>query len=333
MVKLREFFNKYFIHIIPINQRFFIKVRKPGTKITKENIILNYIHHSPYKSGDIIFFKDKTNIYIWFTKEKLQGRKIFIPEGFLIYKNYAPKLRDAIITKKLGNGYGIIITKNRTITAQLFKNSLTKKDLELLEKEHSLKNAELINVNETKDYNFTPEILRFFINNFDHDFKKTLSYIYEEIKLPVIIFLLLINIFDLFTFEYISTILKNKEKKLKVLEKHNEKVIDKFNILERESDFFRKFSESELAYPSIYTVLSTISKIMIKNNSIIKEYHQYGNQINMLVISSSPSSIINDLSDTNYFSSIQIINVSQYVGTNKEIANINLLLKRKIKNG
>ncbi len=332
MAKLKFKLFKKFIHIIPIEDTYFVKKDVPDVKLNKEIVQLNYGLISPFKNGDIIFYKDRKNLYIWFTKHKLKTKKLCIPEGFLAHKKYKEK-KEAILIKDIKNGeYGIVIIKNGTIIAQFSKNGEPDNQfIEILNKEYSLQKPEIVSFgpNSTGIELNAKDISRF-LNSFDINTKSVLMNLYEEIKIPVIVLLILLNTLDVFMYQYVSNTIKKKKTELNKLIKTNKTIKKQFTVLEKESNFVKHFINTELKYPNLLSVLSVITKSAAKSNAIIKTYRQSNNIINLWVISSSTSSFVNSLIATKYFYNVQVITISQYPkDTTKELGEISINIRAK----
>ncbi len=333
MAKLNLKILKPFVQIIPEKQTYFTKKEIPDIQLNKETIRLNYNHLSPFKDGDIIFYKDKRSLYIWFTKNKIETRKICIPEGFLTYKEYSNQ-KDVIIIKKLkDNTAGITVIKNNVLTAQFFKNIITDDFIEILKKEYALKNPKIQKINGTEKsaiYINIEDIIKF-ANSVNISLQSILINIYEQLKVPTIVFLAFLNIFDFLIYQHITGILKDKNIELSRLETSNRAIKEKFSFLEQESNFFKKFIESEFKYPDLYSILSVITNSMAQNNAIITIYRQSYNAVDLWLVSKSVSLVVNSLINTGYFNDIQVISVSQfYEDKTKEVGHLELKIKARV---
>lgn len=328
MAKLEYLLSKYLINTIPIEDTYFIKTKIPDIKLNKDLVFLNYSLLSPFKDGDVVFYKDKKNLYIWLTKNRLNSKKIHIPEGFLLYKTYKDKKDSIIIKKTQKDNWGIVVVKDGDISTQFFKKDLEETYIDLLKKEHSLSDPEIIKIDKNKEYKTNIDDIIKFAQSLNIDTKSILTGIYEELKVFAIIFLFLISIFDISIYEYTTSLINKKKTELKVLTKSNEKIKEQFGILEKNSDFFKKFTSSELKYPNLGTILSVITKNVLDNNGMIVLYSQSGSLIDMRAVSNASSSIVSSLMSTGYFSSVEIINVSRYYkDKTKEVGHFELRIK------
>ncbi len=328
MAKLSVEFFKRFIRIVPIEETYFIKKEIPDIKLNKEIIKLNYNALSPFKDGDVLYYKDKHNLYIWFLKNRIDSKKLYIPEGFLIYKEFAEE--NSILIKKVDdNTFGVVVVKNGFIATQFTKNSITDEFIEILKKEHSIQNAEIKHINEDVTINKTNiKDIFGFADSLDINFKSLALNIYEMLKVPTIVFLILLNVFDLAIYKYITNSVKDKKIELNKLEQSNKAIKDKFTLLEEREKFFKRFIDTELKYPNIYSVLSVITQSIAKNSGSITSYRQSYNIVDIQVTSNSTASLVNTLISTGYFDNVQVINISQsYKDKTKEIGKLELKIK------
>ena len=329
MAKLNLGFLKRFVRIVPIEETYFIKKEIPNIKLNKEIVKLNYGSLSPFKDGDVIFYKDKYSLYIWFTKNKLDSKKIYIPEGFLLYKEYTQE-GDSILIKEIDNNhFGVVVVKNKSVTAQFLKSNIDDGFIEILKKEHSLLNPEIETLGKDTVVNrIDIQDIQKFASSLDINFKSALLTVYEELKIPVIVFLLLLNVFDFFIYKYVSGAVVEKKAELNRIEQSNKAIKDKFVFLEESGKFFKGFVDKELKYPNIYVVLSTITKSVGENGGAILSYRQAYNIVDLRVISNSTSSIVNSLISTGIFDNVQVVNITQsFKDKTKEVGSLELKIK------
>ncbi len=329
MARLNLGFLKRFVRIVPIEETYFIKREIPNIKLNKEIIKLNYGSLSPFKDGDAIFYKDKHSLYIWFTKNRMDSKKIYIPEGFLLYKEYAEE-GDSILIKEISDNYfGVVVVKNKNMAAQFLKSGVDNGFIEMLKKEHSLISPKIKTLGKDTVVNrIDMQDIQKFANSLNLDLRSVLLTVYEELKIPVIVFLVLLNVFDLFIYKYVSGAINEKKAELNRIEQSNKAIKDKFIFLEESGKFFKGFVDNELKYPNIYVVLSTITKSVGKNGGAILAYRQAYNIVDFRVISNSTSSIVNSLISTGIFDNVQVINISQsFRDKTKEIGKLELKIK------
>ncbi len=328
MAKLKHLLSKYLIKIIPIEETYFIKTQIPDIKLNKDIVLLNYGSLSPFTNGDAVFYKDKKNLYMWFTKNKIDSKKIYIPEGFLVYKTHKKQNNSIIIKNIQKNNQGIVIIRDGVLIAQFCKRNLENEYIELLKKEYSLTNPEIIRADNSQEYEVNIDDILKFSHSLNINMQSIITKTYEELKVPAIILLLLVNIFNISIYEYTNSMVSKKKTELRTIEQLNEKIKKQFGTLEKKSGFFKEFMNSELKYPNLYIILSAITSSVLKNKGKITLYRQSGNLIDMWVVSNSPSSIVNSLMSTGYFSSVDVISIAQFLDDRtKEVGHLELRMK------
>jgi len=324
------------INLIPAEDTFFKNVEIPkNVKLTPELVKINYQHLSPFPSGDVIFYKTKKFLYLWFVKYPLlETKKVNIPEGYFIYKQFKHQ-KNAIVVVRKENSIIVSVLKNGELLSQFTLSSslaVNLKDrIELLKKEYSLKNPEVIEI-ERKQLKIRADLKDIFaFSKFEINKESLKSFFIENIKVPLIIILLIVSIYDIFLLNYLQ---KEKEKRQAILyqlKKENAGIKNLLQKLESESKFWNYFIEKELKYENIYNILAAIS-ITIKNNqgkinSLSTSYPLIDIWLETKVASSK---LIDQLIKTGYFKEIKIISsVKSRVNPQYEITNLQLILKEK----
>ena len=330
MAGLKEAILSRFVDIVKCEYTYFVSIKIPDAKINKDIVRLNYSYLSPFKESEILFLKEKDILYLWFVKsDKVNDKSIiYIPEGFLLFRRFN-KNNDAIIINKIKSGVCIIVVKDGFLVAQFVKNSVDEKIVDMLKREYSLENVKVINVSYSIDFDWLSleDIFRF-LSYLDFNATSVVRYIYEQLKAPAIIFLLLINIYSFLMYRYIYSSINAKTIELKELRNKNRDIKEKFNYLEKESKFFKQFYNSELKYPSVYSTLLSVSKSVSLSNGKISMYRQFRDTINMLVKASSTSAIVSNIVKTKMFDDVNVVSVSQdSKDKTKEIGELQLKLK------
>ena len=329
--------TRRFTEIVPTEQTFFLCVDKPGIKnFNKKLIMLNYSLLSPFIKTDLMFYVDKKKLYIWFVKEKLSAGKIYIPEGFLLFKSFK-NAQNVIVIKENNSNTTFIVIKNGMLAAQTIKNKETDQDefIELLKKEHSLKESETVRVESSKTLSINiNDSIKFLLSQLELDFSSIMQNVYEQSKLPVITLLVILNIADFSYYIYSNSLLNSRKKVFVTLEQKNNLIKTEFEKLEFQKKFWSNFRANELKYPNVYTTLNIISKIIAGHNGYIKTISRKGNIVDMWVVSDSSSNLVNDLTKSGYFTNIQILSINQISRinqrNNEEVAHIEAKIKEKI---
>jgi|GEM_PF-5379127 len=334
MAKLTTGILSYFVKIIPSEETYFVSKTVPDTKLTKEMVQLNYGSLSPYKNGDILFFKARNRIYIWFTKNKLPAKRISIPEGFLLFKAHYDK--KAIVILKKAASYNIVVIKNGVLLTQISKIN-AKGDthfIEMLKKEYSLKNPEVITLEENNNlFKLNIKDLLMFFDSFNFNIKSFANLLYEQSKTPAIVLLILIGSLDLFTSAYLDRTLKNERIRLQNMKQSNLAIKKTYKTLKKQSQFWNGFIAEELRYPNLYRLLSAITLSILKNGSQINTIRQSSDSMEIWIASNSVTSLVDNLMATGYFDNIRVIRTFQSANKSKETVELELKLKKLNKNG
>ncbi|HIE58636.1 MAG TPA: hypothetical protein EYH43_06625 [Persephonella sp.] len=320
------------INIITVEDTYFVFVQKPqNVKLSKEAIFLNYKHLSPFKNGDLIYLQTKNSIFIWFTKNKLSNKnKVYIPEGYLIYKSLKTKKEAIGITEKTKDTYILSVIKNNLLLSQIIvKNSNLNQKILFLTKEYSLKNPEKIDIPISKlNLSFT-DILLF--SNFSFKKEELYKSTLKTISLPISIFVILQTIFFFLMSQHLEEKIKEKTDYLNKLKEQTKDTKKLLYLLEEKKQFWETFLKTEKKYPSIYYVLNEIAKVISSKNGYINSLEFNENVITLWAgLKAGDTSLVNDLLKTGVFKEVKIISsVKDRHKDNYEIINMEIYLKEK----
>ncbi len=328
MAKLVSFPLSLFVVELPIENTYLITKDIPNVKLTKEIVLLNYGHLSPFKNGDLIYIKEKNKLFIWFTKTPLKEKKIHIPEGYALYRNFRDK-RDVIVIYHKASTHSIIVIKEGSLKTQIVTSNLTDTLIEAIKKEHSIDNAQIVHT-DSLDRPLTVADIAPFFHQLQWNPRKIVATIYEDLKLPVIVLLLFINLAGIVSYKYTNTLLNERKAELRRLKLTNEVVKKEFAKLENISRFYNTFKNKEFTYPNLYNVLNTVAAVMIKNKSSITSYNQSSGSIELWINSNNVPRVVNDLMNTGIFSNVEVLRVSEtrlLTGKSWKSAQLELQLK------
>ncbi len=326
------------VNIIPSEDTFFKSVEVPkNIKLTPELVKINYQHLSPFPSGDIIFYKTKNLIYLWFVKYPLlEDKKVNIPEGYFVYKNFKSKKNAVVIVKK-ENSVIVSVIKDGELISQftLTTNLAVNLDdrIELLKKEYSLKNPEILKIN-AKELKYRTDLKDIIVFSRIQLNKESIKdFFIENIKIPLIIILLGISIYDIFLLNYLEKEKEKKKNTLYQLKKENAEIKNLLYKLEDESKFWNSFLKREMKFENIYNVLSDIGKILKEKNGKFESLDYSGNLIDLWIKTKSKSTtLIDKLVKTGYFEEVKIISSAKDMYEPEyEVTNLQLILKDKYK--
>ncbi len=328
MGKLNGLLNR-FVEVLPIEKTYLIIVDAPkDIKITKNLVRLNYSHLSPMKDADFVFLKRINKLFIWFTNDKL-AKKIYIPEAFLLLQRFKSK-KEAVVLKNTEGKSCVLVIKNGKILSQFCTKDISTLHLDLIKRKFNLSNPEIINLNGNLQEKIGFRSVLKFLPNLNVNSKDVARNLYECIKVPIIVVLVLFDVFGLLTYNYLNYQIKRSKAELSSLKLESKDAKHKFEKLQSYGDFFRSFEDEELAYPSFYEALSKVLSVLKKNGAKLVSYNQYQGSIALHIISPSISSVVNDLLSYKSFKDVQVLNTSQYYyDKSKEQGNLKILLKRK----
>lgn len=316
------------IYILPLDKTYFCIVDVPETlKPNKELIRLNYSNLSIFEDGDFVFLKDKNRLLIWFVDISI-GKKIAIPEAYLIYEVFKKK-KDVIVIKKSNDKECVLVIKDEELRAQFCKKKrLDNKSLEILKREFSLKEAETVRLGSDFKCRISFITVLKFLKSSGFTLKSSLVDLVEIFKIPAIIALVVLNTLDVAIYEYVNARIEKNKQKLVELRLKNKGIKEKFEFLKSEGYFFTKFSNENLIYPTVYKTLATVSNISLKDKSKLHMFNQYEKDVRMDIVTPSASKIVRDLFQTNLFSNVEIVSTSQY-SKKGEVSRLRLELKRE----
>ncbi len=324
------------VNIIPTEDTFFKNVEIPkNVKLTPELVKINYQHLSPFPSGDIVFYKTKKSLYLWFVRYPLpENKKVNIPEGYFIYKQFKNKKNAVIIVKKESSVIVSVIKDGEMLSQFSLSSNLAvnlKDRIELLKKEYSLKNPEIIEINQNqlKTRADLKDILAFSRIEINKESLKVA--VFEAVKVPLIIILLIVSVYDIFLLNYLQKEKERKRQILQQLKRENAEIKQIMFKLEDESRFWNSFLKEELKFENIYNVLSAIAKILKEKNGKFESLTYSENFIDLWIKTKSKSTtLIDKLVKTGYFEEVKIISSAKDIKEPEyEVTNLQLILKEK----
>ena len=323
-----------FFKVIPIKDSVFLRKDTPDIKLTRELVSLNYEMFSPYNNGDFVFYQDGKSLLLWFTAFDV-SKEFYIPESLLFYmKAQKENTNNAFVFKKdPKEGCSIAVIKEGSLVSQVYS-----KDgcsiFPVLKREFSLK-GDIVSLEIKKgDAIFDSISLKDVLTLFKFlnlNYKKIYRYIYEEVKVLLILLFLVLILYNFTLFAYTSSQVSKKANELEVLKKQNKDVKKKFKELEEAHAFFSKFISKELNHPYLSEVIYTLSEIFYKNETSVNTYRQAGKIVNVWVKTPSVSNLVNSLMSSGYFDNVKVLKSSSSGSSGMENAELELTL-RAVKN-
>ena len=323
-----------FYSLVPVEDTFFKSVDIPkGIKLSKEIVLINYSHLSPFPDGDVIFYRTKNSLYLWFVRYKLKSR-VNIPEGYIIYKQFKDR-KNAITIVEKKRSFVFSVIKNGELVSQF---SLSKsvpvnidERVEFLKREHSLKQPDIIkkSISDIKTKPDLTDILKF--SHFSLDRRSIQEFILEEIKIPIILILVGLSIYDIFLLNYLSSLKEEKVKVLQELKKENQDIKNLLMKLEEKRNFWKRFISEEFKFENLYNVASAVASTLKKYEGTLKSFNSTENMVDLWIESKvSSSKLIDELLKTGYFEEIKVLSsVRPPQKEDIEIINMQLFLKEK----
>ncbi len=299
-----------FVTIIPIEDTFFRLIEKPrNTRLTKQVIRFNYAHLSPFQKGDTLFLQTSDSIYAWFLAKQLPAKtSIFIPEAYLVYRFFKAK-QEAIIVLPRNNDLNILTIKNGSLLSVITaKNTVNfEMSLDLLRREHSLANPELIRLDPAAKFPFKLSDVLLFAD-FDVSVSELLGKSVNLAKVPIAVSLAISAAFTLYSEHRQEKIIETKRNYLSRLKKQNYELQTSLEQVRGKSDLWKEFNSKELVYPNFYLLLSKVSDVVVKFNGYINSVDLSDNHISLWTgQKTSEATLIKELLSSGLFSEVKLI--------------------------
>ncbi len=298
-----------FIEILPVEDTYFLRETVPeNVRLTYQLVKLNYMEKSPFKNGDLVYMQKDNHVYIWFIKYSLpEENKIYIPESYLLVKNYQINTGFLIIEKE--NSFNILVVKNKDLVSQVSykkKPYEVEKVLKLLEKEYSLDSPEIKEIKKP-EYKYTLKDIILF-SNLSFNREEILRLILKNISIPISVFLFSIVIYKVVNYHYLKVEKERLAKELISLKKENLPIKEKIRLLQEKSKFWNSFYERELKYPFVIDVIYHLAKVINSYEGFITNIIYTPQLVSVtLGVPKKRKGFIEKLMETNLFSDIKIL--------------------------
>ena len=301
-------FKYEILKVIPAQESFFeVSLLNKKIKLSPELIQLNYAKLSPIPDPEIISYKEKNTIYLWFLKKQKRDEKILIPESFLIYKALSNKQDGVFIFKT--EPKQVYIIKNKILqTTFISYEDIDSPSINIAKDEYDLEFLEII---DAKTYN---KILQSEIDNLtikdlfafiqvSLDKENIKHFIIQRLTYPIVS-LFFIYMFVSYTQGYFLEkkvdnltqkyqILKTKNSNIKnVIRKHNREVkklerffkagfepIEPFKVV---YDLYKIIPPKDKAVVIFLSITNNNIKIRIKTKDNAIKYLKHFNAISYL---------------------------------------------------
>lgn len=304
-----ELLLKYdILKVIEMKDSFFrVSKLTKKVKLSPELIQLNYEKLSPIANPNIIGYKEKDIIYLWFIKKQKQNEKILIPESFLIYKALQNK-QDSIFVFETLPKQIYVLKEKKLQTAFISYEDIDTPNINIIKHEYDLEHIEFLS---TKEHNklLQNEIERltfkdlFAFSRLKLDKDNLKKIFVQKLTLPIVS-LLFIYIFITYMQGYFLEkkvsnltkeyqILKTKNSSIKTaIQKHNREVkklkqffktefepIEPFKII---YDLYKIITPKDKATITFFSLTNSSIKIRIKTNDDAIKYLKRFNTISYL---------------------------------------------------
>ncbi len=284
---------------------------------------------SPFKEGDVIFYQEGKNLFIWFTKYPLtEKNKVYIPEAYLIVKN--AKENNSIILIEKEKSFSILVVKEGNLVSQItYRKKPTDIDnrIVLLAKEHSLKDYRVIkNPSYPLKWDLR-DIIKF--SNFEFSRENVLQWLLSNMAIPLSVFFIGLSAYKILDYRYLKMKKSSLENYLIQLKQENRDIKKKIRIAQEKKEFWEKFIKKELKYPPAYPVLAIISNIIYKNDGFIESIN-YSKEMTTAIVGlpKKRKNIIQEFLNTGFFRDVKIVSVTRdRLSKDYEILNMEFYMK------
>ena len=298
--------------IIPIEDTFFLRVELPERlKLLPSMVKANYISRSPFQGGDLIYQQDNRQLNLWFTRKPLSGGwKIPIPEAHLVCRTHSGQ-EDVVLVLSKQQASAYLVKKNGMMMAQVVTNAAESEVVELLSREHSLHQPRVVRIDGPLRTRVNIADLRNFCH-YDFDTSDILSRGLAFAKLPMIIGLSVMIVFQLYSQQFLHQTVLQKQTQLRELKQANATFKQQLRQIENEANFWSNFQRQEYSQTTFLTILGAASQAVSSVDGYLKNLNFAGNELNFWAgIKDAPTELVDRLLDSGYFSSVKVISSRQ----------------------
>jgi len=299
-----------FIKIIPIEETYLRVFEKPPkTRLTRQIITINYGDLSPYPGGGHLSAQTDASIFVWYLKQPLPaGMTVHIPEGYLAWRFFKDRTNALVLLPRQGM-LSVLVIQNGELRAQLTRagGAGEAEVLDLLKREYSLQNIEVIRLAPTVTFNVKP---RDMITFADFDFKPAnlLEQAVALVKVPLIATLLITSGFYIYQENRLESYYAEKTAYLARLKRENGNLQSSLEEVREKTSYWRDFIAKEQAYPDYYQILSILTGVVQRHGGYFNMVEYSDNRLTVWTGSkSSEATIIKDLLATGVFQEVKLL--------------------------
>ncbi|MEI6206356.1 MAG: hypothetical protein WCP20_06215 [Desulfuromonadales bacterium] len=298
------------IQIIPIEKTYLRVFEKPPkVRLTRQVITFNYGALSPYPGGGHLSCQTATGIFVWYLKNPLTaGMTIQIPEGYLVWRFFKDRTNALVLIVRQGV-LSVMVIQNGTLRAQVTRaaDEGEAQTLDLLQREYSLQNAEIIRLSPTVTFNVK---LHDMITFADVQLKPSnlLEQCVALLKAPLIAMLLITSGFYIYQENRLESYYADKTKYLARLKRENADLQSSLEDVREKTAYWRDFIAKEQIYPDYYQILSGLTDVVKRHGGYLNMVEYNENRLTVWTgIKSSEASIIKELLATGVFQEVKLL--------------------------
>jgi hypothetical protein len=294
--------------MIPLEQSFLRVFPKPKKiRLSRQVIEVNYAHLSPFKNGGQLFFQTESSIYVWFLREPARNG-ICIPECYLLYRHFRERRNVIVLLPREGVLNAVVIADGELKAQVTLQGGADEGGtLDLLKREYSLNNAELVRLEARSRFSAKPADLLAFAQ-----FELNPSQVLEEglalVKVPIIAALVIVAGFTLYRSHQLDSIAETKMYRLNRLKRDNAQLQSSLEQVRNQGGFWRDFVARERCYPGFYRVLAQVTRVLERHGGYLNNVEYADNRVTLWTgLKSSEANIIKDLLATGLFTEVKLL--------------------------
>lgn len=298
------------IRVIPIEETYLRVFEKPPkVRLTRQIISFNYASLSPYPDGGHLSFQTTAGIFVWYLKQSLStGITTNIPEAYLVW-NFFKDRGNALVLIPRKQLLSVLVIQNGELRAQITRaaGEGEAQALDLLKREYSLQDVEVIRLSPTVSFKVKPRDLFTFA---DINFKPAtlLEQCVALAKAPLIATLLITAGFFLYQENRLESNYTEKAAYLARLKRVNGDLQSSLEEVRGKTTYWRDFIAKEHAYSDFYSVISCITDLIHRSGGYINMFEYADNRLTVWVgIKSSEAAIIKDLLATGIVQEVKLL--------------------------
>ncbi|GAM08225.1 hypothetical protein OR1_00496 [Geobacter sp. OR-1] len=296
--------------IIPLEDTYLRIFEKPKkARLTRQVIDLNYGHQSPYRNSSHLSWQTDTKIYIWYyDKSASTTNGILIPEAYLLYRFFRDRQNALVLLPRNGITHMTGIAHGELqVQALLRGTSGLDASLELLKREYSLGQAELIRLEPTARFSVKPSDIIQFVD-FQFNPINVLEKVVSIVKAPLIAVLLVTAGFTFYEAQRMEALVGEKNRQLAQLKRENSSVHSSLEQVRGQGAYWNDFISREQRYPDFYQALSVLASVIQRHAGYLNSVEFSDNRLTVWTgLKTSEAAIIKELLATGVFEEAKLL--------------------------